>query len=469
MSEVTPVILCGGSGERLWPLSRKTYPKQFHELVGDGSLFQQAVTRVCNEISPLVITAEEYRFIARQQLLEVGITEAEVIIEPEAKNTGPAILAAACHLASNEPNSIMLVMPSDHYIPDVQAFADMVEQGASHLLKGQIICFGVIPDRPETGYGYIRVGCGDDAVKPVLAFTEKPDVETAVTFISDGRHLWNAGIFMIRAGDLLDIAEMLQPRMLEVARRAVKNASNDLDFLRLDPPTWKDMPAESFDYAFMEKSKMIGCVAFNGKWSDLGDWKVVGGLRDADEHGNILHGSAYQIKSQDTLLWAGKKGQVVAAIGLNNIMVISTGDAVLVADRTLSQEVKAIVSELRNEGIIQAEQRERVNRPWGWFETITKSESFHAKILHVYAGERLSLQSHNYRSEHWVVVKGVATVVRGDRKFKLQANESTYINVGETHQLRNDGLDELEVVEVQTGTYFGEDDIMRFEDLYGRG
>ena len=468
MAKVTPVILCGGGGERLWPLSRKSYPKQFQGLIGEGSFFQQAVTRVNNGISPLVITANDYRFIVRQQLAEVGVTKAEVIIEPEAKNTGPAILTAACHLASNEPNSIMLVMPSDHYIPDAQAFSDMVGVGASYLLKGQIICFGVTADRPETGYGYIRVGCGDDAVKPVLAFTEKPDKETAMAFIGDGKHLWNAGIFMMRAGELLDIAEVLQPQMLEVARKAVKNASKDLDFLRLDPHTWTDMPAESFDCAFMEKAKTIGCVAFNGKWSDLGDWQAVGNLCDADQHGNIVYGSAYQIKSHDTLLWAEKEDNVIAAIGLKNIMVISTGDAVLVADRALSQEVKAIVSELKNEGIIQAEQRERVNRPWGWFETIAKNESFHAKILHVFVGGRLSLQSHRHRSEHWVVIKGVATVVRGDKEFQLQANESTYINVGDMHQLRNDGLDELEVVEVQTGSYFGEDDIVRYEDLYGR-
>ncbi len=468
MTNIIPVILCGGSGERLWPLSRRCYPKQFLNLIGEGSLFQQAVKRFAQGTSPLVITDDNYRFIVRQQLLEVGFDKAEVIVEPEGKNTGPAIIAAACHLALNDPNSIMLVMPSDHYIPNVEAFSDMVEEGASQLSTGQIICFGVTPDRPETGYGYIRIGDEHCAVKSVLDFKEKPDKETAVAFARDGSYLWNAGIFMMRTGELLDIAAELQPQMLEMARKAVTNAAKDLDFLRLDAAVWLDVLAGSFDYAFMEKAKMVGCIAFSGKWSDLGDWQAVGGLRDADEHGNILKGPAYQIESKNTLLWAASERQVLAGIGLEGIMAISMGDAVLVANRTHSQEVKAMVSELRNKGINQAEQRERDNRPWGWFETIAKNKSFHAKILHVDAGGCLSLQSHRHRSEHWVVVKGVATVVRGEQEFRLKSNESTYINAGDQHQLRNDGEEELEVIEVQTGSYFGEDDIVRYDDLYGR-
>lgn len=468
MTKVTPVILSGGSGERLWPLSRKRYPKQFHNLIGKGSLFQQAVTRVTQETSPLIITGVDYRFIVHQQLLEVGIDNAEVIIEPEGKNTGPAIIAAACHLASNEPNAIMLVMPSDHYIPDAQAFAQMVEEGANNLRKGQIICFGVTPVRPETGYGYIRIDDGDGPVKPVLAFKEKPDKETALAFIRDGDHLWNAGIFMMRAGELLDIAAELQPQMLDAVRKAITTATKDLDFLRLNPATWSVITAEGFDYAFMEKAKIIGCIPFNGKWSDLGDWQAIGDLYNADEQGNILHGPAYQIESKNTLLWGATEGQVLTGIGLENIMVVSMGDAVLVAERTRSQEVKAIVSALKNKGISQAEMNERGNRPWGWFKTIAKNESFHIKILNVYAGKSLSLQSHKYRSEHWVVVKGVATVVRGEHEFRLQYNESTYIHAGDRHQLRNDSKEELEVIEVQTGSYFGEDDILRYKDLYGR-
>ena len=466
--KITPVILCGGGGERLWPLSRKSYPKQFLNLIGKNSLFQQSVTRMGDEISPLVITADDYRFIARQQLLEVGVKKAEVILEPEIKNTGPAILAAACHLASNEPNSIMLVMPSDHYIPDIKAFSDMVEEGVKYLRKGQIICFGVTPDRPETGYGYIHIGHGNDVAKPVLAFTEKPNNKTAEAFIKDSSYLWNAGIFMMRTSEFLNIAAELQPRMLEFTREAVANAAKDHDFIRPDPLMWSEIPAESFDYAFMEKAKIIGCIAFKGKWSDLGNWQELGDLGKADKNGNILNGSSFQIDSKNTLLWAAKEDQVLTGIGLEDIMVVSTGDAVLVADRMRSQEVKKIVSELRKKGANQADQSEIENRPWGWFETIRKNEIFHLKILHVYAGGCLSLQSHKHRSEHWVVVKGIATVVCGDREFKLQANQSTYINAGDIHQLRNDGLEELEVVEIQTGSYFGEDDIFRYKDFYGR-
>ena len=468
MTKITPVILCGGSGERLWPLSRKSYPKQFLNLIGKGSLFQQSIMRFDQGAFPLVITGIDYRFIANQQLLEVGVDKADVIIEPEGKNTGPAIIAAACHIASNEPNSIMLVMPSDHYIPDNQAFAEMVKEGANHLRKGQIMCFGVTPDRPETGYGYIRIGDGDGPVKPVLGFKEKPNYKKALAFMKDNRYLWNAGIFMMRAGELLDIAAELQPQMLEVAIKATVNATKDLDFLRLDPTAWSEMPAQGFDYAFMEKAKTIGCIAFNGKWSDLGDWQTVGDFYDADEQGNIVYGPAHQIESKNTLLWAAKEGQILTGIGLESLLVVSMGDAVLVADRNRSQEVKAIVSELRNKGISQAEQRERENRPWGWFETIAKNDSFHAKILNVYAGRSLSLQSHRFRSEHWVVVKGEATVVRGEQEFKLQSNESTYIHAGDRHQLRNDSEEELDVIEVQTGSYFGEDDIVRYKDLYGR-
>ncbi|XDZ65372.1 mannose-1-phosphate guanylyltransferase/mannose-6-phosphate isomerase [Alphaproteobacteria bacterium LSUCC0684] len=467
MPTIIPVILCGGSGERLWPLSRKSYPKQFLDLIGDGSLFQQAATRL-GGVAPLVITGDDYRFIARQQLQEAGVSDAKVMIEPEGKNTAPAILAAACHLAANDAQAIMMVMPSDHYILDAKAFAAMAEKAAANLGKGLIICFGIKPDRPETGYGYIRLGDWGGAITPVKAFTEKPNAEMAEAFIEDGSYLWNAGIFMMRAGALLDLAAELQPEMLEAVRRAVENSARDLDFLRLDPAAWSEVQSESFDYAFMEKAPQIGCMAFSGAWSDLGDWQAVAREQAVDGAGNILHGAAHQIDSENTLLWAAKESQVLTGIGLKDVMAVAMGDAVMVADRARAQDVKAIVAKLKDGGVDQAISRERENRPWGWFETIARSEHFHAKILHVDPDGRLSLQSHRHRSEHWVVVKGVATVVRGDEEFVLQANESIYIHVGEKHQLRNEGSGELEIIEVQTGSYFGEDDIVRFDDLYLR-
>jgi mannose-1-phosphate guanylyltransferase/mannose-6-phosphate isomerase len=467
MPTITPVILCGGSGERLWPLSRKGYPKQFLDLIGEGSLFQQAATRL-GRAAPLVITGDDYRFIARQQLHEAGVDTAEVIIEPEGRNTAPAILAAACHLAGRDPQSIMMVMPSDHYIPDAKAFAAMAETAATHLGKGNIICFGITPDRPETGYGYIKLGDGGGAIMPVATFTEKPDAELAEAFIEDGSYLWNAGIFMMRAGELLNIAADLQPEMLGAVRNAVENSARDLDFWRLDPAAWSEVPSESFDYAFMEKSPLTGCMAFSGAWSDLGDWQAVAREQEVDYKGNILHGAAHQIDSENSLLWAEKENQVLTGIGLDNIMAVAMGDAVMVADRARAQDVKAMVTALKKSGVEQAVARERENRPWGWFETIARGESFHAKVLHVDPGKRLSLQSHQYRSEHWVVVKGIATVVRGDEEFVLQTNESIYIHVGDKHQLRNEGSVELEIIEVQTGSYFGEDDIVRYNDVYNR-
>lgn len=468
MHKITPVILCGGSGERLWPLSRKNYPKQFLNLVGKGSLFQQAATRLGRINSPLVITSDNYRFIVRQQLFEEGISEAEVVIEPDGKNTGPAILVAACHLASVKPDSIMLVMPSDHYIPDASDFADVVRRGALHLDRGQIICFGIKPNRPETGYGYIKVGKQNGGIMPVMSFTEKPDSETAMNFIKNENYFWNAGIFMMRARELLEIAAKLQPQMLNIAKNAVRQSKIDLDFIRLNPEVWANMPTESFDYAFMEKTQQKGCIALTSGWSDLGDWLALARLKENDDKDNILHGSSHLIDSENSFLWAANEGQVLTGIGLKNIIAIAMEDAVLVADRTKYQEVKTMVAVLRNKGIDQATNHERENRPWGWFKTISKGEGFHAKIIHVYPGGKLSLQSHKYRSEHWIVVQGSAKVVRGDQEFDVKTNESTYIPVGQKHQLHNDGHNVLEIIEIQTGNYFGEDDIVRYEDVYGR-
>ena len=469
MPNITPVILSGGSGERLWPLSRKSYPKQFLNLIGEGSLFQQAATRLGDAAAaPLIITGDDHRFIARQHIHDAGIDEATVIIEPEGRNTAPAILAAACHLASQDPSAIMMVMPSDHFIPDAAAFTAMAVQAERHLGEEQIICFGITPDWPETGYGYIKLGKGDGVITPVAAFIEKPDARTAEGFLADGNTLWNAGIFMMRAGEFLGMASVLQPDMLETVRQAWTKAAHDLDFLRLDPAEWQYVPAESFDYAFMEKAHRIGCMAFSGAWSDLGDWQAVAREQTADGSGNILQGAAHQIDSTNSLLWAAKDSQVVTGIGLNNIMAIAMEDAVLVADRSRVQDVKAMVATLKTKGVDQAVARNRENRPWGWFETIARGEGFHAKILHVDPGGRLSMQTHQHRSEHWVVVKGIATVARGAEEVELQANESIYIHVGEKHQLRNEGADELEIIEVQTGSYFGEDDIIRYEDVYNR-
>ena len=467
---IYPIVLCGGSGERLWPLSRRSYPKQFLNLIGEGSLFQQAAARLGDAAEkPIVITGNDHRFIVRQQLEDAGITAADVLIEPEGKNTAPAILAAACHVDRIAPDALILVMPSDHYIPDHNTFAAMVMRAGEHLEAGQILCFGVTPDRPETGYGYIKIkDQGEHVIMPVAAFTEKPDEPTAEQFLAAGDYRWNAGIFMMRAGDLLTLAKSFEPIMLENVRAAYEHAQEDLDFLRLDPSAWEQVPAESFDYAFMERAHQIGCVNFDSAWSDLGDWNAVAKEQKTDAAGNRLHGDVHQLDCDNTLLWAEKSDQMLTGIGLSHIMAVAMGDAVLVADRRRAQDVKSMVALLKTNNNTQATTRERENRPWGWFETIAKGETFHAKILHVHPGGVLSLQSHKHRSEHWVVVSGMATVVRNDDELTLNANESVYIHVGDKHRLSNKTSDSLKIIEVQTGDYFGENDIIRYNDIYRR-
>ena len=437
--------------------------------MGEGSLFQQAATRFGEAAPPLVITGSDYRFVAHQQILESGVEKAAVIIEPEGKNTAPAILAAACHLALESPQTVMLVMPSDHFIPDAGKFVAIAEEAASHLADMQIVCFGVTPKWPETGYGYIKLPESENIITPVTTFIEKPSLATAEAFLADGGYKWNSGIFMMRVLDLLEIATEMQPQLLHAVQRAVLSSKRDLDFVRLDPAEWSRVEAQSFDYSFMEKASGIGCVAFDGPWSDLGDWQALAREKEADSSGNVLHGSAYQINCSNSILWAEKDELVLAGIGLQNIIAIAMGDAVLVANQEHSQHVKAMVAKLKSTGVPQAEKCERETRPWGWFETLTRTETFHVKILHVDPGERLSLQTHKHRSEHWVVVSGIATVIRGAEEFKLYPNESTYIHVGDRHRLCNDTDCDLKVVEVQTGDYFGEDDIERFEDRYTRG
>jgi mannose-1-phosphate guanylyltransferase/mannose-6-phosphate isomerase len=466
---IFPVILCGGSGERLWPLSRKSYPKQFLELVGDGSLFKQSTTRLtCKRSDPIIVTNDEYRFIVRQQLQEVGVKKAEVIIEPEGKNTAPAILVAALHVASRDPSGIMVVMPSDHYIPDQHAFTSMIQDAAESIQDEQIICLGVQPSRPETGYGYIKINNADQQIFKVEQFVEKPNLEGANEYLADGSYLWNAGIFIVAAGELLKLAEELQPDMMRATKAAYDNSRYDLDFIRLNQEQWGQIDGDSFDYAFMEKATQIRCVRFKGAWSDLGDWNSVACEKDTDRSGNNLIGNALQIDSKNSLLWSDSEHQILTGIGLENIIAIATSDAVLVADKSKSQEIKSIIKTLKSNGQTQATDHLFEYRPWGSYRTIARGENFHVKIINVLSGQRLSLQSHNHRSEHWVVVKGTASVTKGEKNFKLLTNESIFIPVGTIHMLQNNELENLSIVEVQTGLYLEEDDIIRYNDLYNR-
>ncbi len=466
---IFPVILCGGSGERLWPLSRKSYPKQFLELVGDGSLFQQSATRItCEASDPIIVTNDDYRFIVRQQLQEVGIEGADVIIEPEGKNTAPAILVAALHVASRDPSGVMVVMPSDHYIPNQDAFTSMVQGVAENIQDGQIICLGVQPSRPETGYGYVKVNNTGDQISVVEQFVEKPTLELAKKYLSEGSYLWNAGIFIVRVGELLKLADELQPDIMRATKAAYDNSSNDLDFIRLDLKQWEKIEGDSFDYAFMEKASSIGCISFEGSWSDLGDWNAVARENDTDSFGNNLIGNSHQIDSKDSLLWSDSDDQVLMGIGLENIIAVAMSDAVLVADKSKSQEIKSIIKTLKNRNQRQASDHSFEQRPWGYFKTIIKDKNFHVKIIKVLPGGKLSLQSHKHRSENWVVISGKATVFNNNNIYELNANESTFIGSGNKHMLENKKSENLIIVEIQTGDYFGEDDIVRYRDDYNR-
>ena len=467
--KIIPVILSGGSGERLWPLSRNNYPKQFLNLIDQGSLFQQAALRLRHHSDQLiVVTGDDHRFLVRQQLHEIGAAEADVIIEPEGKNTAPAILAAACHASHTDPDAVMLVMPSDHYIPDAELFSAMITEAAALLTsdknKEQIICFGIKPSHPETGYGYIKVASRAEPVMPVLEFTEKPDLATAKELLLNDHYLWNAGIFMMRAGDMLTLAEAIQPDMMQAVAQSYAKTQTDMGFLRLDPKTWDDVPAESFDYAFMEQAKDIGCVAFSGSWSDLGDWNALARESQTDAFGNTIQGQVVQIDSANNTLWAADENHVISAIGLSNMLVVAMRDAVLVADKNHATEIKKMVALMKDQNIRQASERGLEYRHWGWFRTIHLAENVHIKILHVNPKSRLSLQSHKYRSEHWVVISGTADVIRNDEHHVLSSNQSIYIAAGDKHMLINDIAEELLSIEVQTGTYFGEDDIIRYPD-----
>ena len=462
------IVLCGGSGDRLWPLSRNNYPKQFLDLIGSESLFQQAAKRSGLACKPIVLSGENYRFIVRQQLSEIGIEEADVIIEPSGKNTAPAILAAAFHSVKADPDAIMLVMPSDHYIPDEKAFADMITKAGRDLEDGQILCFGITPSRAETGYGYIKVEARNESVMSVAAFTEKPDAATAEMFLQSGEYLWNAGIFMMRAKDILALGETLAGDMQTAVCAAYAQSKIDLDFIRLDAKAWEAVRGESFDYAFMEQAPHIGCVRFEGEWSDLGDWNAVAQQQDADPSGNVIHGNAHQSDCEDTVLWAQQSDQLLVGHGLSDVIAVAMRDAVLVADRSNPQAIKSVVAALKENNIPQATINDRDYRPWGWFEVIAEGPQFKVKVITVYPGQALSLQSHQHRSEHWVVVKGIATVVQNDDVYTLKSNESIYTHSGVKHQLKNNSSENVQIIEVQTGSYLGEDDIVRYNDIYNR-
>jgi mannose-1-phosphate guanylyltransferase/mannose-6-phosphate isomerase len=472
MQKLHPVILSGGSGTRLWPLSREDHPKQFLPLLGNRSLLQATALRVTAPARfhpPLVIANQEHRFAIREQLAAAGVDPAAILLEPVARNTGPAVAAAAHWLAERDAEACLLVLPSDHVIGDEAAFLAAVDRARALAAKGKLVTFGIRPDRPETGYGYIRRGpaiAGQPDCYEVERFVEKPDEARARSFLAEGGYDWNSGMFVFPAGRFLAELERLDPAMLAACRAAVAGATSDLGFVRLEVAEFAGAPGRSVDHAVMEHARQVAVVACDPGWSDVGAWSALWEVSDKDAAGNAVSGDALVLDSRDTLVRA--EHRLVVALGLKDLVVVETPDAVLVAPRGQAQAVKQVVDSLKAQGRSEATRHRRVYRPWGTYDSIDAGERFQVKQIVVKPGGQLSLQMHYHRAEHWIVVQGTARVTRGEEVLMLHENQSTYIPPGTRHRLENPGKIELKLIEVQSGSYLGEDDIVRFADDYGR-
>ncbi len=471
MTNIVPVILSGGSGTRLWPMSRTLYPKQLQSLYSNASMLVETASRVSGSefTAPIVICNTEHRFIIAEQLQKAAIEPDTIILEPKGRNTAPAAAVAALRLVENDPEAIMLLMPSDHLIARPEAFLAACAQARSAAQNHALVTFGIVPNAPETGFGYIRQGQkldGYDGVFGVERFVEKPDLSTAEQYLAEGGYFWNSGIFMFKAQDYLDELMQSHPQMVELCREALSKGQSDMDFFRLDEKSFFDIQGDSIDYAVMEKTNHAAVVPVDMGWDDVGSWSALWAVSDKDGDDNVLQGDV--ITHNVSGSYVRSSGQLVATIGVTDTIVVATDDVVLVADKNRSQDVKDVVSVLQDAGRDEHVVHKRVYRPWGWYQCMDVDSHFQVKQLSIKPGGILSLQSHQHRSEHWVVVSGIASVVRGDEDITLKVNQSTYIPAGVKHRLENKTDEALKIIEVQTGSYLGEDDIERFEDFYGR-
>lgn len=469
---ITPVLLCGGSGTRLWPLSRKSYPKQFAPLVRAESLFQASAQRLAGDgfAAPVVLTNSDFRFIVTEQLAGVGIDPGAIMIEPEGRNTAPAILAAALYLQGQDDDALMLVAPSDHVVPDAAAFRTAVRAGEDRAKAGDLVTFGIAPTHAETGYGYLELdGTPDDGQAVALRrFVEKPDADAAQAMLDAGNYLWNAGIFLFSANTIVAAFKEHSSSLIDPVGRSLADAKVDLGFLRLAAGPWAEAEDISIDYAVMERATNIAAVPFTAKWSDLGGWDAVWAEGNPDQNGVVTNGPVSAIECQDTLLRSESENLELVGIGLANIIAVAMPDAVLVADKRRGQDVKLAVQALKNKGALQATQFPRDHRPWGHFESLAIGARFQVKRIVVNPGAALSLQSHVHRAEHWIVVEGAAKVTIGEEVKMVGENQSVYIPLGAVHRMENPGKVPMVLIEVQTGSYLGEDDIIRYEDVYAR-
>ena len=468
MATLIPVILAGGTGSRLWPLSRALFPKQFHTIFGERSLLQNTLARAARITgeAPIIVCNHEHRFLVAEQCRAIGIDWRSIILEPEGRNTAPAIALAALACATT-PDAQLLVLPSDHLIEDDAAFGAAVTLAQAAAAEGALVTFGIQPSHPETGYGYICApgAIVGDAATAVSSFVEKPDAATAENYVDSGDYFWNSGMFVLGAGEYLEELQTLSPDMASTVRLAHESGSVDLDFFR-PGDAFLQCPADSIDYAVLEKTTKAMVVPVGFNWSDVGSWSAIWEASPRDEDGNHLHGDVLAVNTENSYVLA--QHRLVGTIGVDNLVVVETADAVLIANREQVQDVRTIVQRLEKCGRDETVTHREVFRPWGSFESVERGERYQVKRIKVKPGERLSLQMHHHRAEHWIVVSGTAEVTRGDETFMLSENESTYIPLGVKHRLMNPGKVVVELIEVQVGAYLGEDDIERFEDVYGR-
>ncbi len=463
---VVPVILSGGSGSRLWPKSRKAFPKQLHKLYGDFTMIQHTYNRVQSFEAPIVVCNEAQRFMVADQISEVSSSKAEIILEPQGRNTAPAIAVAAMQALKRDPEAIIVVLPADHQIKDVQAFQSAMGIAEKKAQEGKLVAFGVVPKHAETGYGYINASASDEQGANIARFVEKPDLETAEKYLASGDYFWNSGMFVFGAKKYIDELSLLESEIVAWCEKSLAEAEEDLDFIRLNKEAFSKNKDISVDYAVMERTEQAWCVPLDCGWSDLGSWASLWENSDKDADGNVKEGDVYALNCKNSLFQSERK--FIAGVGLENIAVVESDDSLLVVNLNATQDVKKIVDWLKAENRSEFELHREVHRPWGCYDSIDHGDRFQVKRIEVKPGASLSLQMHHHRAEHWIVVTGTALVQRGEEEIMLTENQSVYIPLGEKHRLTNPGKVPLQLIEVQSGSYLGEDDIVRFEDTFGR-
>jgi len=468
--QIIPIILSGGSGTRLWPLSRKQYPKQYLPLVGANTMLQETILRLSeldNLADPIIVCNADHRFLVAEQCQQIDIKNPTILLEPVGRNTAPAIAAAALQSLKTSDDAMLLVLSADHVIQDVEAFYNAINIARNQAQEGKLATFGIVPTNANTGYGYIKSSKENDSgAYKVEEFVEKPDLKTAEKYLNQGNYLWNSGMFMFKADTLIDELTIHSPDTVKLVSDAVNNATQDFNFIRLDRQVFESSPSNSIDYALMEKSDNVVVVPLDAGWSDIGSWSALYDIGVKDSSGNVLKGDVTAKDTTNTYIYASH--HMVTTVGVDNLIVIDTPDATFIASQDKAHEVKSIVESLQKKGRDEAHSNRKVYRPWGWYDSIEVGKNFQVKRLHVNPGAKLSLQMHHKRAEHWVIVSGQATATNGEEVLTLGEGQSTYIPIGVRHSLKNCTDESLEIIEVQSGVYLGEDDIVRFEDIYGR-